>query len=346
MKIITLAVFSYFLLSGTHLHALSIELDELTLSDGRTYKSVNINKKTPAGIRITHASGAGGIDYELLPKDLQKRLGGFNSRDALRFRNKEKAAQQQALEYHRRLARETASKAKAEQDRREVQRKVTEIARVKIEQQRARQARQARERQSASNPPSRTSLIQSRNTALKNRDYVKAGNLSVTLRDYAHAIRCYQSAKINAQQANDLQLVASIDSAILRMKSYLRNAAQDNQQRDQAQREAEQQRATRQAQEEQRRKQLLAQSLRAEAQLVNTISRAIQDAATVINQNGGNISYGFSSLRAPITDGDFQSLESTWRNCVSQASRHNIRVDRAVDRCIDDLRNVRNRRGR
>ena len=66
----------------------------LVTNDGEVYKSAKIKEVTPAGIKVTHASGISEIPYEKLPKELQVELGGFNSKEAEKHRKK--IADQQA----------------------------------------------------------------------------------------------------------------------------------------------------------------------------------------------------------------------------------------------------------
>jgi hypothetical protein len=67
--------------------------DTLITNDGEVYKSVKIKEITPAGIKITHSSGVSGIPYEKLSKELQNELGGFNSKEAEKYREKVRVQQ-------------------------------------------------------------------------------------------------------------------------------------------------------------------------------------------------------------------------------------------------------------
>ncbi|MDA9831289.1 hypothetical protein N9C66_08095 [Akkermansiaceae bacterium] len=72
------------------------KFSELVTTDGTTYKSVSVREVTPAGIRVFHSAGAATIPYEVLPKEAQEELGGFDADKAAKYRE-EQAKKQKAI---------------------------------------------------------------------------------------------------------------------------------------------------------------------------------------------------------------------------------------------------------
>jgi len=109
---------------------------DITTTDGKTYRQVEIEKVEPDALRIMHADGAARIPYEKLPEALQKKY--FDPEKVAAYRKQFAVQQQEAAAKAaegERLREEAAARA-AEQERQ----RLTELQRQADEQQAAAQS--------------------------------------------------------------------------------------------------------------------------------------------------------------------------------------------------------------
>ena len=318
----------------------------LKTKDSRVYKQVVIKSFDPQGMSIMHQSGGRNVHFTMLPDELQQRFD-FDPEEAKAFVMQDEAARKKFEAIHKaRAERALAAKIqKKKEDRASGEGEASEVW-EKVEMGGA--TRSMSIRGSAMN------YVQSQNiTIFKYKDEERKTRYFALVGKYALSVATTVGEQIGSfryggssssktitrysnYRGNIYQRYTKFSGGKSRKKVYRKlltgpvyaQKGQSLYRRSKYKPEVVDNTRARmnELQETPNRhedEQLAAKEerLKKEQQLVDEIFDAIKSATTDINSKGGHVGYSFGALKAPISNGTFQNLESTWQNCKDEASR-------------------------
>lgn len=349
----------------------------LKTKDGRVYKQVVIKRFDPQGMVIMHQTGMRNVHFALLPDELQQRFK-FDPKEAKAFAKQDEASRKKFMAAHEARARRALA-AKIQK------KKEDDVTREGEAGQVWEKVKMGGAGKNMSISGSAMNYVQSQNiTIFKYKDEERKTRYFALVGKYGLSV----STTVGEQIGTFRYGGSSSSKTITRYSNYRGNVYQSytklsgGKSRKKVHKKLltgpvyaqEGQVLYRKSQYKPqvvvnpriRRTDLLAthdehedeqlakkeERLEKEQRLINEIISAIRSATTTINSKGGSVSYSFGPLTAPIYEGYFQGLESTWANCKDEASKlrtnsqfgavyeYDYIIDSGIDSKLNELRQL------